>query len=273
MSFLIISANQFENLYVPHGIQLSASEFLRNITFVIGTGLSHAKLLNEPSWSISVEFWLSACLLYFLFRLPSFAIIFVSVLCYIIVFSFGRGTMIAHDTFFYLSTGMYRGVAGMAVGGLMYRHSQWFQKLTASIAARWCDLALSVFFFIILIGIYMGAGPLWDAAMILAFTPFLVVRFVDRAEWIKGFLSSLILIWLGQISVSVYLVHTPLIIFLFPRGIIHGYSLLFIGIITLITTLVLSTISYRFFELPVQRIASIIVRRFQHVVGSRMVKL
>lgn len=254
-AIVVILLNKTNSLYVPSGVQLSLSEFLQNVTFLVATGFSDAKVLNEPAWSISVEFWLSACILFLMFRLPTLIILSIVAVSYVIVFSFDRGTMIAHNTDYILSVGMYRGIGGMAIGGLMYRHQNVISKLVSYMTNWFCELTSMILLFVMMYGILFDVGTIFDAFYLMAFVPFLSVEVIKKSKITGMLLSSKIILWLGNISVSLYLLHTPIILFIFPRAIVAGYSLVWTGLFVMMIALILSTLSFRYFELPMQALA------------------
>lgn len=200
------------------------------VTNVLGLqewpGFGQPPSINQPSWSISVEFFL-------------YAVIFPLSLHYvkwarkhlwaagtlIVVLSLLMATIHATST---SDTGfpyerLLRGIAGFIQGGLLccvaeaWGYFKPAPKTHLSWRAVWPDLLLIVTF---LACLGLGKGR---AALLLIF-PWLILRATREDTLLARALSIKPLVWLGTLSFSMYIWHRPVL-----EGLSAVYRVLFLG--------------------------------------------
>ncbi|NOU02892.1 MAG: hypothetical protein HOO94_04500 [Novosphingobium sp.] len=138
-----------------------------------------------------------------------------------------------------------RGLAGFFAGQLLWRHRMLFQRLptlllSAAVAAG--------------VGLSMAAGPLGAGAVVplslLAWPALILVTLRAR------FMTARPLVWLGDRSYAIYLLHMPMIdIVAFGAGGLRGDPLTMLGaqLGLAAVTLGAADLVYRRFELPARR--------------------
>lgn len=98
------------------------SSFVQHLLLIHNIGLNSHPSWNEPSWSISVEFWVNLIVFAWLSRLKSFAILMLCLICYIIMIGhFGYISLIVDRWQGIISGGLLRCFGGFFLGMLMYR--------------------------------------------------------------------------------------------------------------------------------------------------------
>lgn len=243
---------------IKHGYEYVDSSFLLKsllaISLVSGPTVGPLKEINYPAWSVSVEvmlyvFVFPLCVLFLARKKPSsLSVVLLAALC-LSVFVIARTPDISKFINGWQWTWLGRGVAGFVVGFLL-----------AEIYIRRDYKIIS--------------SKVIDVILALSIVGFLLVRYYDQYNyglviimpiWVyvcahdKGFLCRLskkyIFQWLGDRSYSMYLLHVPIfhvygwILTRFNdqlNGTIH--ALIVMGLIML-----LSDISFRFFESPIRR--------------------
>jgi peptidoglycan/LPS O-acetylase OafA/YrhL len=222
------------------------THFWQNLFLVHNIGLPPNRwAFNFPSWSISVEMAVSLAFYFVLrrnrVRLPE-ALLAVGVV--LAALAIGSGLTPALNHFGVFNSGLVRGFAGFCLGSAAYlltlRSPELCRKLRRP---GLIAIAALVPFFLL---------QSWSlpAAALFAITEFLAVLACGTDGEVP-LLSSPPFVWLGAVSYSVYLLHIPV---LWTAAALCGGAVEGAGrIVVLAAVLAISHVSYRFFELPMQR--------------------
>gem|GEM_PF-6744358 len=186
-----------------------------NILALHGMGMTSDWSWNDPSWSISVELWASILVFQVLVRkFNGTALFLFSLLCYALVVSKHQSLMASFDfAWFYLSSGFLKCMGGMALG-------IWIHKLScksdrgdykSGLTAEGIDIVL--FIFLMLFTGMNISMPKIDCVMVVCFA-LLIYRLQVRKSALRKMLGLWPLNFLGKISFSLYLIHTPILLVL-----------------------------------------------------------
>jgi peptidoglycan/LPS O-acetylase OafA/YrhL len=236
-------------MYPALGNSLSVIELFEQLTALHNVGLPpHRLTLNFPSWSISVEIWIS--ILFFLllqskrlrFRLP---LLICAVITPALLFpSYIIGDVGNASSF--LNFGLLRGVAGFSAGAIAFLL---FDRYSARFT---CAPAVVYILLFILAGFFLLEA--WAYALPILFYAILVtVLVLLAANDDATILCSPPTVFLGMISYSIYLLHIPIYSALslaFGEQHVRGPAKVFVFLAILIG----SWISYKLIERPAQLI-------------------
>ncbi len=214
---------------------------------------------NFPAWSISVEVAVNLLLLYPIVRARS-----VRVAAGVVLASW-LGILIAWGPVFdkftvqpipgtFLAGGLLRGAAGIVLGYLLYEA---YLRLRPRAIARPMGGAATGFE---VIGIGMltlslwNDGPLWTV-LPLPLSALLILQMAVMPGRVSMTLQGRLFAFLGNISYSIYLVHIPLFLVFVGTGFLRLGDTTFtpVWLIYFVLMLLLSSVSYRRLEQPVQR--------------------
>lgn len=209
-----------------HNVPPDARHFILNLLMLQRSGLEDGYSFNSPSWSLSIE-----------------------ILCYlafVVLLRTGRYRMWAAATVLlgialcfdpYLSF-FGRGLGGFFVGSLLCTLP------SLPLSARWALCALTPIAFLL---------PQYQVGISLSLTLFPVL-----IDWARNWTPPPALIWLGDRSFSLYLIHLPvywaLSIYLLDGGFVtHPGSMAVVMTVGVGMALILSDFSFRNFETPARR--------------------
>lgn len=230
--------------------------FALNALLLNGSGLQQGFSFNAPAWSISTEFLVNVAFLG-LIALPSrFARIGLALLGALAIATMAtRGLINGTRAFGFVDNDLVRTVAGFMVGvaaAVCQSRVRW------SLPGWGNDLlALLV---VALGSLYLASRGLWSNVgdLLLCFIGFpVLVLSVTGSTWLRSALRARPLVYLGEISYSIYLVHFPLQLALHVVSLRMGFSLpvesrfffaAFIGVVILV-----ASFTHRFIELPGKR--------------------
>jgi peptidoglycan/LPS O-acetylase OafA/YrhL len=234
-------------IYLASERQVDGWQLVQQVLLVHNIGLPPPSLPpNFPNWSISVEFWISILFFAMLqvkrFRIP--ILLIVAVAPAVLVTNYIGGD--AKNVFSVVNYGLLRGIAGFAVGAAAFLvFERVGNKIKVPPFAIYVLLAMLATFFLL---------EDLSRATVIIFYAFLLVALVSiAANDGATILSSRPLVFLGAISYSIYLLHIPTYSALslaIGDDSVRGASKLFVIIIVL----AVSYLSYRWVELPSQRI-------------------
>lgn len=240
MVLFIVFYNSLSGGYVPDWYQkLTAEIFLANIMLLTHAGLMTFEVINAPAWSISVEFIVSTFFLYSLvkFGSPKAAL---SIIILLVVYFLTIGGDLRVDSSI---GGLARGILGITLGYFAYNIPQEiFMNKILYIAAR-CAFWVSLLF------VFMN-HPRFDLLAVASFVFSTIWLTANEKGIEKRVLSSPVFAFLGGISFSIYLLHTPILLLFAPAAIAQAIGeapsiILLTGI-----TITLSTIVFQGFEKP-----------------------
>jgi peptidoglycan/LPS O-acetylase OafA/YrhL len=211
--FALFVNNRVHGQFFPADIPLTAKTLLYNLSFVSGTGFTSRAMLNNPAWSISVEFWISGLILYWLTKLGPAWLFALAALVYAMIFSGGTGLEATYESVWHMPDVMLRGVAGMVLGVALYKSRAQLEAIAAAMGPRAFAWGLAVVSVLIVWALWCDTGSDFDFIPLTAIIPFFALdQTGTTGGLIKDFLTSLPLQWLGRISFPLYLVHNSIVI-------------------------------------------------------------
>jgi peptidoglycan/LPS O-acetylase OafA/YrhL len=243
LQFLTLAAMAL--LYAVSGRALNIWVVIQGAALAYGLGIPPTLLsLNFPSWSVSVEFWLSIAMFLFLSGRLSPRLAAVPIVTALVILLYpGFQLLTVEPMHLHLSGGLLRGIAGFLVGVAAYVY---------------CNLSAA------------GRPPYWTAGASLSALALLFLKpeLTHFDSWLlylvmfttlvclqawdsRLFLSHRGFVFLGSISYSVYLLHIPVVRwmeYIFSATALRGWHKLPV----LAVLLPLATVMFRRVEKPLQ---------------------
>ncbi|KVF09000.1 hypothetical protein WJ04_09225 [Burkholderia vietnamiensis] len=178
-----------------------------NFGFLHHLGLPDPEIINDPSWSIGVEFWVSAFILPWLFRAYDSTLVAVIAVCFALLLTTGHvlnpGWILPH-----VSGALLMAISGMAIGALAYRYRAvdiGVPRWTLYVCVATCALS-----------VYLPPTTISELAGVIGFVPLLTACFQKNGGDLYTAFESRPLRWLGRISFSLYLAHMPVQLLMNP---------------------------------------------------------
>lgn len=112
-----------------------------------------------------------------------------------------------------MSLGLLKGIAGMTFGIAIYKNQKVIDTAFNRLDVEWHVAILYLTLIYIATGIIWQTNSLLNFTVILAVVPMLGAQSFARVSTLNVFLSSKPIVWLGTISFSLYLIHTPILVF------------------------------------------------------------
>lgn len=236
----IVYYNSLSGGYVPQWYNgVAWEDVVANITLLTHTGFSTFDVINAPAWSISVEFLVSAFLLYQIVRhgSPTVALIIGALLAAYLMASGGN---LRTDS---SSGGILRGILGITLGYCAYHTPQ---KI---FALRYSHIAGRAAFWISIFLIFKNS-PQFDLLALLCFCISIAWLTASSKSLETSTLSCRAFKFLGDISFSIYLFHTPVLLLFAPGLIASAIGNAPAVLLLTSTTIILSAIVFLGFEKP-----------------------
>jgi peptidoglycan/LPS O-acetylase OafA/YrhL len=218
-----------------------------------GLGVTDSWNWNDPSWSVSVEFFASIIFIPLLLRVKSNITLFI-IASFSLCLVLGKHStlMAATDVnLFVLSSGMLKCLGGMAIGMAVFnlvcesKPDQYFHnKLTLNICEYTCFIFIC--FFIYTVKPVRG----YDVLVIISMA-ILIYTTTKYNSMLSKVLGSKIISYFGKISFSIYLIHTPLIVLLGSFKHFNSQNIYLQSLIFALITLLSSHYLYSRFEMPI----------------------
>lgn len=249
-------------------VENSFIAFIANFFLLHAVGFTHALSFNQPSWSISAEFF--AYLAFYLLTLAVdrknklYVPALIVLLCYSFLFHLeGRQ---GFDTTF--DFGFVRCLGAFYIGVMIYRIKPLFDKLGAQRVINPLEILAVV---LMVSGItVVGDSKILLVLTLLSFCVVLLVFSTERSGWLGGLMQDGLMRKIGLWSYSIYMVHKLVLVavsnvlefgFKLPVKEPWGWSAIPINAALLIATIVISRYTYihiekRFRDLVRQRLAS-----------------
>ena len=199
---IIFKINLILGGYVPNNDVFSFNTILKNILFFNGIYWKDFYIINSPSWSISIEFWVSL-LIPLVFNKMS---LIIKLLC----ISIGIGYIwVVYEHGFQQS--ILIAMISMLIGSLCFDLTK-NEHLLSILKEYNSNIFIFISFLVILIGIYLENHSRRDILYMIMFIPLLFIDFTNEKFILKNILSSKIFIFLGFISFPLYLLHELVIV-------------------------------------------------------------
>lgn len=230
--------------------------FLQHLTLTHSIGMHTIdQTWNGPSWSVSVEFWVSILFFFLIKRnTPSIYLFLIASICLLAIYNNSDLGLLAATENYYgiFNSGMVRCVCLFLCGVLTYRAYlalQHSERLLQRTPWNFLELVtmLSVAFIVL-----ARRKPVSDMDM---FAPPVFMMLILVFAFDKGWISRLLrkTLYLGKLSYSIYLNHVPVIslVFFLVRPEKFGYAVSFWS--AYVATLILSHFTYQYIEQPSRR--------------------
>lgn len=237
--------------YVPSWYAHMSSELLlSNLMMLTHTGLTEIPVINAPAWSISVEFIVSAFILYpFVRHHQKWLATGIALIVACVIGTFWEWNLRAEQNIApMVNGGLLRALQGILLGYSIY---WWSDRTQYSISrlVEWAAPVLLVYCFLRII----DNRPEQDFLALIAFGLVIFGWHRDSESITRRLLSAKPLTYLGSISFSAYLLHTPLLLLIPPGRLATITGPETAVVILLFITIALSTACYYGFEKRTQR--------------------
>lgn len=205
----IYKYNALTGQFIPGEYVFSIDTIIKNLSFTYGVTPYSFNLINDPSWSVSIEFWASLLVPILFVYINVFVRFFISILFIISLIFFTKSGVVSqsiNDLFqFFLA------IAAMMLGSSMYGiYSKYGVRLALSLNYR--EIFLWFCFSSCMFGVYAQTHNNLDFFYILPFIPLMLIDHLDGKSKIKSFLNSNIIQFFGEISFPLYLIHSCILI-------------------------------------------------------------
>lgn len=255
LCIVVYELNRSVGHYAPPDVMFSDIPLiLENAAFLMTLGIVDVAVINDPSWSIGIEFWLSALLLPLLIRGSLAVLLAIIVAAYLFIAIHAHGLMAIGAVYPFVSLGVLKGIAGMSLGVAICKVEEPLNSKLENMDVQWYAALISVSFAFTAAAIVWQNNSLLNFAVIVAIIPVLAARSFSRLRSINGFLSSKPLVWLGTISFSLYLVHTPVLVLLDVPTVARSLGGVNAAIFLSVACILAGAAVHYFFEKPVARI-------------------
>lgn len=228
-----------------------------NLVLLNSSGLEHGFSYNAPSWSISTEFLINILFLGFIATSRKTALWMVWLACAASVATMiVRGVINGTPAFGWISNDLVRTAAGFFVGVLTFR----LHRLIGKRAPVAWDVASVALIAICLV--YLAArkwANLGDLLVCYIVYPATILSLI-RSHFVRAMLCVRPMVYLGEISYSIYLVHFPLLLGIHLWSSVTGIdapansSIYLVGF--LLAVVVVAGLTYRWIEMPSRRFIS-----------------
>lgn len=234
-------------------------QFFLNLFLLNGTGLQSGFSFNGPSWSISCEFLVNAAFLVFIFSTVFWRCLYsiVALSCAAVLFMVS-GTLLKNNLILgYLDPQLIRCMLGFGMGVLLQlaqRRGWWMEDA----GSRWPReiMAIGAVASTLVFMAYQRPHATIIAYLIFIALSALVLVTVFRSATVNWILRSPALVFLGEISYSIYLIHFPLQLLFVIVSVYLGIDIIYedTSVLTLFFVLLiaLSWVTYRYIEKPGQ---------------------
>lgn len=205
--FAVAWAWQFPADYYLQGVLFS---LLQSVFLINSLGFESAHAYwNGPSWSVSVELWVGLLAFCWFRDWRTLALVLLSLTGYALMFNHYH-TITAHHEVLggVLSAGMIRGVAGISAGVAIHRV---FRRVGEGAGpAGWGAQVLQIG---CLLGVFWSMhhhdGGINDFAGVIFCVVLMISLYLGRPTYLSRALRFPLLVWIGTISYSIYLMHYP----------------------------------------------------------------
>lgn len=181
--------NQYHGGYVSSLDVFSPVIFLKNILFLHGVYWHDFQLINEPSWSISLEFWVSLLVPLVFVRTNFILKIIVVIFSFFLLVFFNRGGV---------PPTLLTAFVSMLIGSICFDLTKkaWFLELLKD---QFYSLFALFALIVCCIGVYAQAHNILDYFYIIAFIPLMFVDFLAPETFVHKLLTSRFFFFLWKV--------------------------------------------------------------------------
>lgn len=237
------------------------NEWLPNFFMIQAWGFSQKTAFNFPSWSVSAEFfaYLSFPLVYGLVARSSTIAIITIIILFAAGIAFSELQVGRNLSDLTVPWSIFRSLPSFCVGVALFRYHNQLPHLQIKVL-RMAFLGSAALFVLAMLFIENSYVLLATATLFVA-TAFLVDR-----DGIHSVLSTKTLVRSAYLTYPIYMLHAPIatifIAFIFPRTLGTLFSIEWVRIIcilsSIVITIIVSWISYRYFEKPMRNTINLI---------------
>jgi peptidoglycan/LPS O-acetylase OafA/YrhL len=205
---------------------------------------------NHPSWSISAEWFayllfpvlICAC---FWRRVPAWLAILTAITLLIGFFELSLPLIGRSMTNLHSGLGIYRILPEFLLGLVVYRGARLYVLSHGAALSTFLLLCVPTFAF-------LGVDDIW---IILTFAVLIWAAASGSLEGRRNILDARPLVYLGEVSYSIYMVHMCVAIFLFNALKATGHANIAFAVVGSLLVLPAAMFTYRFIEMPARRMA------------------
>lgn len=253
--FSVAWAWQFPANYYLQGVLFS---FLQSVFLINSVGFESAHAYwNGPSWSVSVELWVGLLAFGWFRDWRTLALVLLSLAGYAMMFNQFHAITAHHEVLGgVLNAGMVRGISGICAG--MVIHRVFKRESGVVIPVGWGVQVLQIG---CLLGMFWSMhhhdGGVNDFTGIIFCVVLMISLYRGRSTCLSRVLKLPLLVWLGTISYSIYLMHYPVQYCL--RNLVGMKGAAWYDVTTyLCLTVAVSAFAYRYIELRGRSVMSTI---------------
>ncbi|CAB3760157.1 acyltransferase family protein [Paraburkholderia humisilvae] len=234
----------------------NAYHFTLNVFLLNNSGLEQGFSFNTPAWSISTEMLVNLFFLLAITFRRRTAIIFMVSAWVLSAYAIAKHGLITNYFTFGINPGIHRTVAGFFIGVALYNamHSAIDTPRTH---ARIHDvICITAILAVLVFMAHRSATSITDAAVSFILFPTIIASAI-RGGIIRRVLRTPMLVYLGEISYSIYLTHfvllvaTLLLASFITTPLPYNVGIFLIGFLAL--TVFFSALAHRFIEIPGKR--------------------
>lgn len=206
---LIYAYNSKHMGYVAGHYVFEIKVIFENLIFLHGVTPYQFPLINDPSWSISIEFWASLLIPLIFIRISPFKRLLIACVCIVLLCIQSTAGFIdwSFDGMFQFFLASSAIMLGSAVYSLLTP-----ERISTINTKNSFEIFLWICLAICLIGIYGQIHNKLDYLYIIPFIPLMLIDFQPSTSLIKKIFYSQPVQFLGFISFPLYLIHSSAII-------------------------------------------------------------
>lgn len=226
---------------------------LYNVLLIHGLGFASSWNWNDPSWSISVELYSSIIAFPLLIKLKNnLTLIAIAVICYAFVYARHHNLEAATDIhLFFFSSGILKCIAGLSLGILITNLSNYASSKQKA------DLLTTVLQTVAVVtaGFFIYSKDTIHAYdwLVIALFCYIFFTLINYSSFWNTLASNKAIVYFGNISFSIYLLHTPLMLLLDQANFFRKSSMMMQTFIFIILLTIFSHFIYNRFELPIYK--------------------
>lgn len=205
----IVANNHIHNKYVPQWFfHHEILSWFLNIFALTNIAVFDVEVFNDPSWSVSVELFVSIIILHYVaVRKNVILAFFIVIFSYAYLFYYDglqlrSWSAVGHG----INGGLLRGSGGVLIGYLLFVYKSVLPKF---LILGWVSVPF-------LAWVLYASGDYLDVVGLLFFI--VLLCHLQNDGGLRAVLQNSVFVWLGGISYSLYLMHTAVILLLAPSA-------------------------------------------------------